>query len=342
MALVSIFNKVEMKQILSLILLLAIAKSSFAQIFPNLGGQRAGISALPFLKNDLSPRSAGMAGASVALPGDAFSMCINPAAASANAHPVVALSSGSNASGLVQSYLGLSLPGKNTGVWMASLNYLSSGLQKRRTEFQPLGDGSLYSSDAFKIGIGYSRALSKMFSCGMNLSLVREQLAQYNATAVMADLGFLYKTDWKDLSFAVGLQHFGGNSSAGGNFLAVQYNRGQVSTESYGAPTLFSMGVSMTALQREKHRMIASVQLNHPNDNAENIRAGLVYSYDSLVHFRLGYKLNVDGEGITAGAGIRTRIGAFPLTIDYAIVPNRYLGICHSLGLSVGFIKPGQ
>jgi hypothetical protein len=283
-----------------------------------------------------------MAGASVALPGDAFSMIINPAASAANTHPVMALSSGSNATGLVQSYLGLSLPGKNGGVWMGNLNYLSSGLQKRRTEFQPMGDGSLYSADAFKLGFGYSRALSKMFSCGMNLNLVHEQLAQYRATAITADLGFLYKTDWKDLSFAVGLQHFGGNSSAEGTALAVRYNRGESSTEAYGAPTLFSMGVSMTAFQKEKHSLIAAAQLNHPNDNAENIRLGLHYTFDSLFHVRVGYKVNVEGEGITAGLGIRSRIGAFPLTFDYAIVPNRYLGIYHSLGLSIGFIKPGQ
>lgn len=312
------------------------------QVFPNLGGQRAGISALTFLKNDLSPRSSAMAGASVALPGDAFSMSINPAGASACTFPVLALSSGSNSTGLVQTYLGFSLPRKNAGVWMASMNYLSAGLRERRTEFQPLGDGSLYASDAFRIGLGYSRALSRMFSCGMNLNLVREQLSQYSATAVTADLGFLYKTDWKDLSFAVGLQHFGGNSSGKGDFLAVKYNRGSVNTEAYGAPTLFSMGVSITAWQAEKHRLLAAAQLNHPNDNAENIRLGLHYSYDSLVHFRLGYKVNVLGEGITAGIGIRSRIGAFPLSFDYAIVPNRYLGIHHSLGLSLGFIKPGQ
>jgi hypothetical protein len=324
------------------IILFLFSLNGNAQVFPNLGGQRAGISALTFLKNDLSPRSSAMAGASVALPGDAFSMTVNPAAASACRFPVMALSSGSNATGLIQSYLAASIPGKEAGVWMASLNYLSGGLQPRRTEFQPMGDGSQYVSDAFKVGLGYSRSLSKMFSCGMNLNLVREQLSQYSATAVTADLGFLYKTDWKDLSFAVGLQHFGGNSTGKGDFIAVQYNRGSVNTEAYGAPTLFSMGLSITAWEAEKHRILAAAQLNHPNDNAENIRLGLLYSFDSLLHVRLGYKVNVIGEGITAGIGIRSRIGAFPLTFDYSLVPNRFLGMYHSLGLSVGFIKPGQ
>lgn len=324
------------------LLLIGISFRPAAQIFPNLGGQRAGISALTFLKNDLSPRSAGMAGASVALPGDAFSMAVNPAGAAALSLPSLAISSQTNSTGLIQTFIGAALPGKTAGVWMASLNYLSSGMQKRRTEFQPLGDGSLYASDAFKAGIGYSRALSRMFSCGMNLNLVHEQLAQYRATALTADLGFLYRTDWKDLSFAVGFQHFGGNSTLRGSVLAVDYNRQNPVPEAYGSPTLFSMGVSLTALQYERYKIIASAQLNHPNDNAENIRIGVQTSIDSTFFFRLGYKVNVPGEGISAGAGFRSRIGAFPFRIEYSLVPNRFLGMYHSLGLSLSFIKPGQ
>ena len=329
-------------QFILFLLLSAVVQQAAAQIFPNLGGQRAGISALTFLKNDLSPRSSALAGASVALPGDAFSMNNNPAGSASISAPTAALSSSTNATGLIQTYAGISLPGKNTGVWLASLNYLSSGSQRRRTEFQPLGDGSIYVSDAFQAGIGYSKALSRMFSFGLNLNLVREQLAQYRATAITADLGFLYKTDWKDLSFAVGFRHFGGNSTLKGSALPVSYNRNQTSTEAYGSPTLFSMGVSMTAWEQEKHKIIATGQLNHPNDNAENIRLGVQYSFDSLVHFRLGYKINVAGEGITAGIGFRNRIGAFPFGIEYAIVPNRYLGLYHSIGLHVSFQKPGQ
>lgn len=315
---------------------------SRAQIFPNLGGQRSGISALTFLKNDLSPRSLGMGGASIALPGDAFSMAINPAGAASLSVPSLAISSRTNVTGLIQSYLAASLPQKNGGIWLTSLNYLSSGQLKRRTEFQPLGDGSLYVSDAFKAGLGYSRALSRMFSCGINLNLVHEQLAQYRATAITADLGFLYRTDWKDLSFAVGFQHFGGNSTLRGSGQAVDFNRQPLTTEGYGSPTMFSMGISMTALEKEGHKIIASAQLNHPNDNAENIRLGLQYSLDSLIYIRAGYRVNVAGEGFSAGAGFRSRIGAFPFSIEYALVPNRYLGMCHSLGLSLGFIKPGQ
>lgn len=314
-----------------------------AQVLPNLGGQRAGISAMPFLKNDLSPKSIAMGGASVALNGEPYSMTVNPAAASNMEHPVLAFSSRLMPAGLLQSYLSGIYTTPNKTAFMFSMNYLSSGAQKRRTEFQPMGDGSVYSSDAMKFGLGYSRALSKMFSFGVNANFIREQLAQYSSNAVTVDLGFLYRTDWKDLSFAVGLQHFGGNSTLSGSDLAVMYNRSDgATTESYGAPTLFSMGVSMVPFQQGFHQILASAQLNHPNDNSENIRLGVQYGYDSIVFFRVGYRLNVQGENFSAGVGVRTRIGALPLNVEYAVLPNRYLGMIHSIGLSIGFHKVGQ
>lgn len=314
-----------------------------AQIFPNLGGQRAGISAMTFLKNDLSPRSVAMGGASLALQGDGYAMGINPAAGNYQNDPNVAFAVRTIVPGVNQSYLAVGYPTQNRSVWMASMNYLSTGAQIRRTEFQPFGDGSVYSADAWKLGIGYSKALSKMFSFGVNVNFIREQLAQYYANAASVDLGFLYRTDWKDLSFAVGLQHFGVNSTLSGSELPVSYNRPDgVSTEGYGAPTLFSMGVSMIPYEEDKNQILVSAQLNHPNDNSENLRIGAEYCFDSLLFLRAGYRLNVVGENVSMGVGVKTRIGAFPLNIEFSSLPNRYLGWQFLFGLSIGFQKTGN
>ena len=55
-----------------------------AQILPNLGGQRAGISALTFLKNDVSPRSIALGGANLTLSTDGMAAFHNPALMSQN------------------------------------------------------------------------------------------------------------------------------------------------------------------------------------------------------------------------------------------------------------------
>lgn len=314
-----------------------------AQIFPNLGGQRAGISSMTFLKNDLSPRSVGMGGASIALPGDGFSMGLNPAGGVNVSNPTASLAVRTIIPGVNQSYLGLLYPSRNRSVWMFSLNYLNTGEQKRRTEFQPFGDGSVYASNAVKVGLGYSKALSQMFSFGVNINFIREQLAQYYANAASVDMGFLYKTDWKDLSFAVGLQHFGVNSTTSGSDLPVSYNRGGgVSTEGYGAPTMFSMGISIVPYKSEIDRILVSAQLNHPNDNAENLRLGVQYEFDSLLFVRAGYRLGVIGEHVSMGVGVKSHIGALPFIIELAAQPTTYLGWQYLIGLSIGFQKTVQ
>ena len=64
---------------------------------------------------------------------------------------------------------------------------------------------------------------------------------------------------------------------------------------------------------------MVAAQLNHPNDNAENLRFGLEYEYMKLFFARAGYKLSVKGQDYpTFGVGVRTRLGGHPFYIDYS------------------------
>jgi long-subunit fatty acid transport protein len=69
-----------MKKIILIILfLLAFQSISFAQLFPTLGGQRAGISTLQFLKIGVGGRATAMGDAFIAVADDASSLYWNPA-----------------------------------------------------------------------------------------------------------------------------------------------------------------------------------------------------------------------------------------------------------------------
>ena len=169
-----------------------------------------------------------------------------------------------------------------------------------------------------------------MFTYGFTGKYVREQLADFTAQTVVFDLGFLYRTDFNELSFSVLLQNFGLNSGLKGVFdIDKAFEHRPRTIESYPAPTIFKIGVSMVPWRDEENKqsLTTFLQLNHPNDNSENIRVGLEYSYHDLLFLRAGYKVNVKDQNYpTAGIGLRSRIGRHPLIFDYGLDPTNFLG----------------
>ncbi len=309
---------------------------AFAQLFPNLGGQRAGISAYTFLKMDVSPRSSGMGGASLCQSGDGYSIFVNPAGLSEVKGTSVGVAHTFWAAGINQTYASISRPFK-LGHFGVSMNYLGSGAMPVRTEFEPDGTGQLFYAYYSSLGLTYSKQLTDHFHYGVSLHWVHEQLAQLSANTATIDLGFLYRTGFKDLSFGVNVQNFGFNSKLKGAWeIDTSFYHRPITLDNYPPPTVFQLGVSMIPYKTESQHLTVSVQLNHPNDNAENIRLGAEYAYRNLLFARIGYKINVKDQPFpTLGFGLRTRIGKHPLHFDYAFEPMQYLGSIHKVGLSV-------
>lgn len=307
---------------------------SQAQLLPELGGQRAGISALTFLKIDPSVRSAGMAGANLTLTGDIFATSYNPANLAEEDRLSFGVSNTFWVAGINLAYGAINKPTK-VGNFALSVNSLNSGAMERRTEFQPNGTGEYFYASNTAIGLTYANQLTDYFSWGATVKYVNETLAEFTAHTAVVDLGFLYRTDVKDLSFAVMVQSFGPNSKLSGNYeLPDSINPRDITLESYPAPTVFKLGISMIPWRTDDMSLTTIVQLNHPNDNAENIRLGVEYEYRELLYLRTGYKINVTDQIYpTFGMGVRTRIGRHPLYFDYAMDPTRYLGWIHRIGL---------
>jgi len=329
------FCPVFRKAILSVLVILGYL-NLHAQLLPNLGGQRAGLSALSFLKNDMSPRALAMGGASTALEGTAFSASNNPAGLATLENYNLALSHLNIGAGIQQSFVSSIHKLKNEASVAISLNSLYTGSMKVRTEFQPDGTGEYFSVNNSSLGVTYATRLSEMFSLGVSLKYIYESIAQYKNHTATTDIGFLYTTDFKDLRFAVLVQNFGGNSSLAGNTVKANYNRADPQLYNYTVPTVFKMGFSMVPYKNDKEQWLISAELNHPNDNAENIRLGVEYSRKKLLRLFAGYKISVKGQTLpTAGFSLKSRVGAHPLTIQYAVNPTNNMGTQHLLGLFI-------
>lgn len=304
-----------------------------AQLFPALGAQRAGISALTFLKIDPSVRSAGMAGANLTLTGDVFATNWNPANLAEEKRVSVGLSNTFWPAGINLAYGAFNKPTK-AGNFALSVTSLNSGAMERRTEFMPNGTGEYFYASNTAVGLTYASQLTDFFSWGATVKYVNETLAEFTAHTAVVDLGFLYRTDVKDLSFAVMVQSFGGNSRLSGDVARDSLNQKPIVLDAYPAPTVFKLGVSMVPWRKENMSLTTILQLNHPNDNAENLRLGVEYEYQELLYLRAGYKINVSDQIYpTFGLGLRTRIGKNPLYFDYSVDPTQYLGWIHRFGL---------
>lgn len=147
------------------------------------------------------------------------------------------------------------------------------------------------------------------------------------------DVGFLYQTDVRDFRFSVVVQNFGPNSR-----LRVRRRQREeapeLTTSSYPAPTLFAMGAAIRAFERGHHKLEAALQLNHPNDNAENLRLGVEYSYAGILFIRAGEKIGVQEQYVpTVGLGLARGVGRGRLRIDYAAEWISRLGLQHRIGL---------
>ena len=319
---------------LVIILLGACGFNLYAQLIPNLGGQRVGISAFTFLELDVSPVSSAMGSAHISSSGDAYSTYWNPAAMVDLKKITIGTSDRVMPAGINLSYLSVICPTKKNGAWGFSLDGLNPGSMEKRTELQPNGTGQYFNANSFALGVSYSKLLTEQFSFGATTKLVREQLDYFSTTTAMIDMGFLYRTDFKDLKFTVMLQSFGTNSTVKGTFNVATFNPQDVTPTAYPTPTTFRMGFSLVPYKTMRENLKIEVQLNHPSDNAENISMGAEYAYDQIFFVRAGYIFNLVQQRLpTFGFGVKSRIGKHPLNIDYAAVAVNNFGLMHSIGL---------
>lgn len=82
---------------------------------------------------------------------------------------------------------------------------------------------------------------------------------------------------------------------------------------------MFRIGFALEPYQNEDHRITASIQLNHPNDNSENVSIGSEYSWHEMFFVRGGYKINSDEQDLSFGVGVKMDLDFSEFTLDYSL-----------------------
>lgn len=317
-----------------------------AQLVPNLGGQRSGISAFQFLKIGVDARGTGMGESFVAVANDVSALYWNPAGLTNTVTDQAIFSHTEWLVDLKHEFAGASYHLTPNDIVGASFTSLHTDPMKITTETQPEGTGNYFSFSDIAVGATYARKMTDQFSFGVTARYVRETIDMLKTEAVLIDLGTYYTMGLGSARFAVVVSNFGSNVAPKGN--VVSGNGTTVSTfQSYSPPTMFKLGVAFEPYETEQHRVTTSIQLNHPNDNAENVRLGVEYAYESMFFLRTGVKRTIgesmlyrstsSAEDYTFGAGVRIPIAVMTVNADYSYANFNDLGAVHRFSVAISY-----
>jgi hypothetical protein len=319
------------------VLFLSLANNSYAQLFPNLGGQRVGTSSLQFLKIGNNARGTAMGETYVAVANDMSSLQYNPAG-------LVLFDDNGITVNHTQWFVDTKLENFG-GVYHFGGNAIGLSITSLRTEdmkvtteYQPEGTGDYFRFSDLSLGLSFSRKMTDQFSFGATVKYVEEVLGDLKIKTVVGDLATYYKTGLGTSRFAVMICNFGGQVSPTGS---VNLVGGRVvnSFQKFSPPTVFKIGFAIEPWMDKNNRITTSIQLNSPNDNAENFSLGGEYAYKDFLFFRCGYKFNVDAESFSAGTGVKFPFSFAKANLDYSIAQYKELGLTHRFSLTILFPK---
>ncbi len=314
---------------------LLVAVPAGAQLLPVLGAQRAGTASAEFLKIGVGARSAGMGEAFVAVANDASALFWNPAGlAQVKGNEAIV----AHANWLVDikhDFIGAVYHVTSEDVVGLSVTSLQTDDMPVTTELQPYGNGTYFRYGDLAVGMTYSRRMTPQFSFGGTVRYLEETLDVLKMRSVVVDLGTYYWTGLGSARFSAVVSNFGGQMSPSGT--AKQIDGSTITQfQEFSPPTVFRFGFAFEPYSDDVHSLTTAIQLNHPNDNSENMSFGLEYQLLKTFFLRGGYKMNVDEESFSFGAGVATTISSVRFNVDYGYSVFGRLGGVHRISVLLG------
>lgn len=325
-----------MKKITILLFLIIMAAESKAQLFPTLGGQRSGISTAQFLKIGVGSRATGMGDAFVAVANDASALYWNPAGIiQSDENSQIIFSHNEWLVDIKHDFAGGFYKLSANDAVGVSVTALHMKDMPVTTETMPRGTGEYFTFGDVAVAVSYSRKMTEQFSFGASVRYMEETLDRLKMRGLMVDLGTFYWTGLGTSRFAVTVSNFGNDMAPDGRVHMFE-KPDKSEWQSFSPPTIFRVGFAFEPYQTEEHAVTASVQLNHPNDNSENVSTGAEYRWRNIFFVRGGYKINVEEQDFTLGAGLRIPIKLARVNFDYAYSHFSRLGSAHRFSLMLG------
>lgn len=226
------------------------------------------------------------------------------------------------------------------------------------------GTGEKFSVQDYAFSLSYGRKLAQWFGFGATAKYISSSIWHETASAYAFDLGVLINTPFfsskgegNGLNIGMSLANYGTPLKYDGLDLLRSYDilpdqagnyqdtKVKYETDRWELPLIFRIGLSLTPVVLDNHRLTIAADALHVNNNNETLNLGMQYMLYSpgLGSFfvRCGYRslfLQNSEFGLTFGAGISKQyMGNKSVLIDFSYRDVGVLGVVPSFGASFTF-----
>jgi hypothetical protein len=165
-----------------------------------------------FLRNDVSPRAAALAGSFVTVTSDPSSIFYNPAGLSTLENPMGSVGFFKHLLDINAGYASYGQPYEDLGYFGAGLVYTNYGTFDETDElFNNLGT---FGASEFALLLGYSNLFEENVHYGINAKFIYSSIARYTSTGLAADFGILYTIPESKVAIGASIRNIGGQLSS--------------------------------------------------------------------------------------------------------------------------------
>jgi hypothetical protein len=320
------------------LLLAALPAELLAQT--NLGGQRTGTSSGTVLKIPVGARASAMAGVFIAIADDASDMSWNVGGLTNITRPEVLVTRIDWPADITYDYVSLVYPVVSmNSAFGIQAGTLGTDPIPATTEYDPYGaSGRTFTFNDTYVGVAFARRFTDKLSIGGGAKYLVEELAREvggpTAGVWLLDVGTSYRVGFQSLRMAIVLTNFGPQLRPSGTY---DFGGRTFTYQSFAPPTTFKFGAAMDLLQNSFYKLTSSVELHHPADNAETIKAGGELSFSDNLAFRAGYDFNSDTPAFCVGGGIKAGMGFAKGSLDYSFRDAGLFGKISEFSVSLSF-----
>ena len=231
------------------------------------------------------------------------------------------------------------------------LFYLDSGPMAVTNEYYPDGTGEDFRVVSTAFRTTYARKMTDRLKVGGSLNYIRDVIYDADMQAIAFDVGSNFDTGIYGVMLGMSITNFGPEVQYNGESLHITVpdtidvdERVSKITTKFPLPLVFRLGIeneivgpNSVFIKHPQHSLKISIDGIKPNDFTVYGTMGLEYSWQNLAFARMGTRLGHDTAGLSAGAGLKVRLGKMMAVVDYAVVDYDLLKSTHQVSLGIEF-----